>query len=257
MIQVGSGMGYWLQPQSSTEIGTGTVLLAAAGTRGQIRASQLDGLSLCFFNVIPARLTGLITFGELEFLHQAASRSEPGSRLLVPHHPIARKMRELRARQDRGGLLSRLTLLELFVAAFGRELERAVVPRTNGDAKARLRSFLAEMPPKALLETSFGELAQMLHCTPRHLNRIFSEAAGMSFRDKRADIQLAQARDLLATSDAKIVDVALESGYKSLSLFNAMFARRFGTSPGRWRQQQAVNGEKEGRRGKPRRFAIS
>jgi AraC-like DNA-binding protein len=33
------------------------------------------------------------------------------------------------------------------------------------------------------------------------------------------------------------VDVALESGYPSLSLFNLMFARRFGISPGRWRQK--------------------
>jgi methylphosphotriester-DNA--protein-cysteine methyltransferase len=45
------------------------------------------------------------------------------------------------------------------------------------------------------------------------------------------------ARELLATSNSKVVEVALESGYKSLSMFNLMFTRRFGTSPGRWRQK--------------------
>ncbi|HWF19415.1 MAG TPA: helix-turn-helix transcriptional regulator [Verrucomicrobiae bacterium] len=77
------------------------------------------------------------------------------------------------------------------------------------------------------------------HCTARHLSRIFHELAGMSFRDKRAELRLARARELLATTNSKVVDVALESGYKSLSLFNLMFARRFGMSPGKWRKQHA------------------
>ena len=46
-----------------------------------------------------------------------------------------------------------------------------------------------------------------------------------------------RARELLASGNSKVVDVALESGYKSLSLFNLMFARRYGTSPGKWRQK--------------------
>jgi AraC-like DNA-binding protein len=257
LIQVERGMGYWLQSPSSTEIETGTVLMAVTARLGRIRASQLDGLSLVFFNVIPARLTGLITFGEMEFLNQAAARRELSSRVFPPQHPLGSRMKELCASQDRGGLFFRLTLLELFVQAFGKELDQTVVHQVKGDAKERLQSFLAETPPEALLKTNFRELARTLHCTPRHLNRIFGQAVGMSFRNKRAEIQLAHARDLLATSNSKIVNVALESGYKSLSLFNAMFARRFGTTPGRWRQKHALNGEREGLRDKPRRFAVS
>jgi AraC-like DNA-binding protein len=52
--------------------------------------------------------------------------------------------------------------------------------------------------------------------------------------------------------------VALKSGYKSLSLFNLMFTRRFGTSPGKWRQKHtnAKNGESEiNQKKKARRFA--
>ena len=33
------------------------------------------------------------------------------------------------------------------------------------------------------------------------------------------------------------MDVALESGYQSTSLFNLIFKQRFGVSPGRWRDQ--------------------
>ena len=76
----------------------------------------------------------------------------------------------------------------------------------------------------------------MARCTTRHLNRIFNEVVGMSFREKHTELRLARACDLLATTQAKVVDVALESGYQSLSLFNSMFTRRFGVSPGKWRE---------------------
>ena len=104
---------------------------------------------------------------------------------------------------------------------------------------------------------SFDELARSTHCTPRHLSRIFRELIGMSFRDKRAELRLTRARDLLATSKSKVVEVALESGYKSLSLFNLMFTRHFGTSPGRWRQKHQANGNGKGFRSKrTQQFAV-
>ena len=81
----------------------------------------------------------------------------------------------------------------------------------------------------------------MTHCTTRHLGRIFYDVVGMTFREKRTEIRLARARELLATSNTKVVEVALESGYRSLSLFNLMFTRRFGTSPARWRQKHTNN----------------
>ncbi len=247
LIQVESGMGYWLQAQSSVEIETGTVLLVAGDVPGRIRASQLNGLSLYSFNVIPVRLTGLITLGEQSFLNQAATRKEFAFRVYPSGDPIAVKMRELFASQNGGGLAFRLALLEIFVEVFGKELKQTVVDQENSDAKERLRLFLREMPPEALLETSFNKLAQLTHCTPRHLSRIFNDLVGMSFRDKRAEVQLGRARELLATSKSKIVEVALESGYKSLSLFNLMFTRRFGTSPGRWREKYRNNGSHGGR----------
>ncbi len=241
LIQVGSGSGYWLQAQSSTELEAGTVLLVAGNTPGRVRASQLNGMFMCAFNVMPARLIGLITLGEQDFLKLAASRQELALQVLAPDNPIAVKMKELCSSRNRGGLLFRLALLQLLVEAFGEQLGQTVPNQENTDARERLRAFLSENPADALLETSFSELAERTHCTTRHLSRIFYDLVGMSFGDKRAEIRLARARELLATSNSKVVDVALESGYKSLSLFNLMFTRRFGTSPGKWRQKYARN----------------
>jgi AraC-like DNA-binding protein len=257
LIQVGCGTGYYLRPQSSQELEMGTVLLGAGHVQGNIRASQLGGLSLYSFSVIPARLTGLITLGEQDFLELASSRKEFPLRILPPHSPVAVKMRELYAGRNSGGLLFRLNLLQLFVEIFGSELEQAASNWETADAKERLRVLLERTPSAELLEMSFDELARMTHCTSRHLSRIFRELVGMSFRDKRAELRLTRARDLLATSRSKVVEVALESGYKSLSLFNLMFTRHFGTSPGRWRQKHRNNENGENNRNKrAQQFAI-
>lgn len=260
LIQIRSGTGYWLQSQSSTELAAGTVLLAAGDVSGCIRASVLNGLSLHGFNVIPARLTGLVTLGELDSLKQAASRRELAVQVLPPAGRVALKMAECCARPNWDSLLNRLNLLQLVVEILGEELTPAGSSQESEpvDARERLRQFLAEAPPDTLLEISFHELAKMTHCTSRHLSRIFYDLVGMSFRDKRAEIRLARARELLATSQTKVVEVALESGYKSLSFFNLMFTRRFGVSPGRWRQKNGLNGENGGtenyRNPRPRRL---
>ena len=258
LIQIENGSGYWLRARSTIELDAGTVVLAAGGGQGRIHASQLSGLSLRSFNVNPARINGLMTLGEQDFLKQASLQRDLALQVFPSHSPIAGKMRELRAKQTQGGFLFRLMLLQLFVEVFGNEFEQFTPSQENADAKERLQVFLKENPLDALLDISFNELAQLTHCTPRHLSRIFYDLAGMSFRDKRAEIRLSRARELLATSQSKVVEVAFESGYKSLSLFNLMFTRRYGTSPGKWRQKHAVNG---GNANPPsrgaRRFAIS
>jgi AraC-like DNA-binding protein len=246
VIQVGRGTGYYLHPRLNQELETGSVLLVTGAVEASIRASQLGELSFYGFSVTPARLTGIITLVEQGILKAAAARKENAIKILPPDSPSALKMRELQTTPKRDGLLFRLKLLQLFAEIVGHELERTTPAEETTDAKQRLRVFLKEMPSSELLEMNFSELAQRTHCTSRHLGRIFHELVGMSFRDKRAAIRLERARELLATTDFKIVDVALESGFKSLSLFNLMFARHFGVSPGKWRQKQGALGENAG-----------
>ncbi len=217
--------------------------MLAGEIEGRILASQLNPMCLFYFSVFPDRLSGLITLGERDFFKQAATRKDFAFRLLPPTHPVALKMNELSANRTQRGLSYRLAMLQLLVETAGDELNRASSGQENTDATQRLRLFLKQHPQDIILETSFNELAQMTCCTPRHLSRIFQEVVGMSFSDKRAEIRLGRARDLLATGESKVVEVAMESGYKSLSSFNLMFTRRFGISPGRWRKKNGAEAE--------------
>jgi AraC-like DNA-binding protein len=236
VAQISRGAGYWLQGPARAELETGMALLTAGLSGGCVLASCLNGATLRYFTVMPERLSGLMTQGEQDFLKQAADRNDAATRLMPVGHPVAATMMQL-AERPNSALLSRLNLLQLLVEAFGGDLESITDTPAPTNVTDRLRAFLRETPPAALLEITFEELARVLGCTPRHLSRVFFEVAGMSFRDKRAEIRLARACELLANSQSKIVDVALDSGYNSLSLFNLMFLRRFGVSPGRWRQK--------------------
>ena len=243
LLQISHGTGYWLHQQSRTEIEAGMILMLPDGVQGRLLASQLNPLSLCYYSVIPERLGGLLTHGEQHSLQQSAARKELAVQILPATHLTAMKMKDFLSQQCANALLFRLHLLQLLVEIWGQDLNQVKPQPENNDATQRLRAFLREHPQNILLEISFEELAQLTNCTARHLSRIFCEVVGMSFRDKRAETRLVRARELLATSQSKVVEVALESGYPSLSLFNLMFTRRFGMSPGRWRKKNEARSD--------------
>jgi len=246
MLRVQSGAGYWMHRKQNIELEAGTVLTIPPESTGSIRASRINGISIAFFCIDPARLSGLMTVVEQTFFRTAAAKTDFLARVLPPQHPVAIKTQALFTDRKPVGSLFRLQLLQIFFELFGKEFDSETAePEAGADAKQRLTEFLRTTQTSELMNLTFSELVDISRCTPRHLSRIFREVVGMSFRDKRAELRLGRARDLLAGTNLKIVDVALESGFQSLSLFSLMFARRFGMSPGKWRQQfqqeKAVN----------------
>jgi AraC-like DNA-binding protein len=241
VYQVRSGSGYWLNPQLTQDLLPGTALVLSSHAQGCIRASRIgDGIALDFFNVEPERLTGMLALTEHSFLQGAACKDRFAWQVFPADNPVSARLSALRSGPDIGGCRLRLQLLQLFIEAFGKELQREE-ERVEGaaDAKERLRAFLSQTPASDLLHMNFAELVRIARCTRRHLSRIFHEVVGMSFRDKHIELRLARACELLVTTESKVVDIALESGFQSLSLFNLMFKRRLGVSPGEWRQRQS------------------
>jgi AraC-like DNA-binding protein len=250
LYQVISGSGYWLHPQTNHELQAGAVLFLSSRAQGSIRASRLGtGMSLQYFNVEPERLSGMITLAEKAFFEAAAANEKHPLQIHPPESPAAARMMGLRGASNRNGCGFRLQLLQIFIEIFGKELQREQSQEVvTSDAKERLREFLNQTPTADLLHLDFNDLVHITRCTRRHLSRIFREVVGMSFRDKHTELRLARARELLATTESKVVDIALESGFQSLSLFNLMFKRHFKMSPGKWRAK---------RRNEPKRVSKS
>ena len=240
LVHVASGVAYWMERGRNLELAKGSTLIFSHAIEGAIRASQLGQTAVLTFQVQPERLAGVITLGEKQFLQSAAEKDSLNFRFLPVTDPVSQEFGEICQRGDDRGLRVRLRLLELFIGAFDNGLGHPKAePPAELDAKGRLDAFLKQTTASAMLDLSLSELVKQVRCTPRHLSRIFLETVGMSFRQKQAEVRLARARELLETTHAKIYEVALESGYQSVSLFNFMFRKRFGVTPAKWREQLA------------------
>jgi AraC-type DNA-binding domain-containing proteins len=243
---VTAGQVYSMHVLKNQQLETGSVIAFPWFDKGYVRASQLDWASLHFFQVEPDRLPGLVTLGEQEMLRGAAQRQNSPPRVFLADHPVSERFKKICGLSKTNQFLMRLQLLQIFTEAMAEDLKVAhcdtdPVGETTTDARARMAELLKQLPTAALLDLTLNELVKQVHCTPRHGSRIFNDVVGMSFRKKQSEVRLQRAQELLATTRRKVIDIAMESGYQSVSLFNLLFKRRFGLTPSKWREKVKAN----------------
>ena len=88
---------------------------------------------------------------------------------------------------------------------------------------------------ESTLPRSVRELAQQVHLSPTHLQRLFKQETGVHIRDVLTERKLTAAANLLTTTDMEIKEIAYFVGYQHHSSFVRAFQRRFGQSPKRFR----------------------
>ena len=194
---------------------------------GLLRASQLGPLKLQFFTVQPQFLNGLLTVAEWHQLEITPGHSTPRVLPFTQTEPIGQKFLHIANQTRSDGLAMRCALLQLWVSAVT-GLISASPPASAGVNKLRdrFRQHIGQMLEAELSGRTLGELAGQMHCSERHFSRLFREEYGVPLRAKQIELRLQRARQLLADSDAKIINVAYDSGYRHLGLFNAMFKKR-------------------------------
>ncbi|MDZ4698345.1 MAG: helix-turn-helix domain-containing protein [Rhodothermales bacterium] len=81
------------------------------------------------------------------------------------------------------------------------------------------------------------EIAEAVDLHPDYATALFRKTFGMTLSDYLADHRIAHAQRMLATSPAKITEIAYESGFNSISRFNAAFKKHCGCTPRTYRKQ--------------------
>lgn len=238
-----NGFSYWHDQNEVREIEPGSAVVASAEVRGTWRASQLSEVEITHYCIDTEKLSGLLSLSEQHFLKQAARHKSHAARVHSPESLLAAGCAKLQAGSAAPDSAQRLRLLQLFTGAFEWQGELELPAQTPWkDGRERFRKIMNGMAASEFVELSLSQLAPMISCSPRHLNRLFRTELGTSFREKQIELRLARACELLANSDAKVVEIALESGYQSSSVFSELFKRHFGVSPGQWRRQRLAGG---------------
>jgi AraC-like DNA-binding protein len=198
-----------------------------------------DAAELVFkwFAVSLDSLFPLFSPSEVAFL-QNVTQEYRSPKIFSKSSPVAGGCRQLlREVEDKLDLIHRSQLLKVVALLLSSELNLWQQKQGGGNDSAddhMLRVF-GQLSSHELLNLSVEELADKFGCSRRHLSRLFHQRFGVSVAALRMEMRLLKASSLLRDPGVKIINVADQCGFNHLGLFNTCFKRRFGVTPGVWR----------------------
>lgn len=84
-----------------------------------------------------------------------------------------------------------------------------------------------------------AEIASSLDIHPKYAMSVFRKSTGMTLNEYLTLMRLSYAQSLLLNDDTNILDIALDSGFGSLSAFSQSFRKVTGQSPSDFRRQRS------------------
>ena len=200
--------------------------------------------SVCFENLLP-----LFASNEIGMLHNItesfqAAKFYPASSSLATECQRLLGAVPAQFNLDHRGQLIRIAASILSVEFKECQSQRSGYERTED----HMVQIFEKLSASELINLSVGELADRFNCSRRHLNRLFHKHFRVSVSALRMEMRLLKAVSLLRDSNVKIINVAEQCGFNHLGLFNTCFKRRFGASPGQWRESNAQGNNTLGRK---------
>ena len=175
-----------------------------------------------------------------EFFDEIAA----GRRLRASHLPPTPKLSRLAVGAAAGAALGLSVAweelgVELAEAALGLTSNKSALPSDAGAMK-RVTESVRRIEADPGASWTLTRLAADARQSPYHYLRVFQQVTGVTPHQFVLRARLRAAALELVTSDAKVIDVALGSGFGDVSNFNATFRREFGAAPRRFRSLGAM-----------------
>ena len=104
---------------------------------------------------------------------------------------------------------------------------------------ARLIPALKFMQENFSRGPTLVEIAKMVHLSPFHFHRRFTELLGLTPKQFLLDCQIHQAKSDLLARDKELATIAKECGFAHQSHFTSRFKQATGLTPTRWRRMVA------------------
>jgi AraC family transcriptional regulator len=107
----------------------------------------------------------------------------------------------------------------------------------GGPDLAGIEPLLAEMRDRLDADLTLAALAHAFGASPFQFHRRFSKAVGETPRQHVERRRLERAAYLLAVTDRRVLDIALDVGFDSHEAFSRAFRRGLGRAPMVWRRE--------------------
>lgn len=143
---------------------------------------------------------------------------------------IMRNRRELYLEEAKGIVLALLVEIARWNKVEG---EAEGKPVGNSSLISPALDYISEFPDQQI---RIEELAQMCHISETHFRRSFSECMNMTPVEYINWVRIKTACDELKKTNDSIGDIAVRTGFNTLSTFNRNFQKVMGISPHEWRK---------------------
>jgi AraC-like DNA-binding protein len=216
----------------------GDVLVLSAEASGRFSPGSGDAeFAFWWFSSEIEHLFPLFAANEICLISLVASRFKNGKRYMASSALASECHRLIGDIAPQFSLEHRSHLLNVAAAVLSAEFQTFGMSRAGFmRSDEQMTQTLEKLSAADVLDLPVTELARRFNCSQRHLSRLFHDRFGVSVAALRMEMRLLKAMALLRNPDAKVIDVAEECGFNHLGLFNTCFKRRFGSSPGKWRQ---------------------
>jgi AraC-like DNA-binding protein len=231
-----AGAGTFVSAVINHPLAPGDVLALPEDQGGKVCAPEAGELAFCCFALRLEHLYPLFGSNELSLVQNVTGFFRM-PRLYPAPSPLAQECHRLLATAPPlHNLDHRGQLLRVVTTVLTAEFKDA--RRQRGGflgAEQHMIEVLEELLVDDIMDLTVQELADKFHCSQRYLNSLFHQHFGFSVGALRMEMRLIKAVSLLRNRNAKVIHVAEQCGFSHLGLFNDCFKRRFGASPGRWR----------------------
>jgi two-component system response regulator YesN len=87
-------------------------------------------------------------------------------------------------------------------------------------------------------DISLNTVAAHVALSPTHFSTIFSQEMSMTFIDHLTNIRMEKVKEILASTDEKVVNIAFDVGYNEPNYLSYLFKKRVGLTPKEFRLQR-------------------
>lgn len=222
------GEAVWEIEDRSYPIRAGDIVFLKIGQKRHFTAFGKHGFKLCAFHLSRNAFSGQHHF---MFFLESIKKQENVIRNSMLSALLKEIYEEWETQSPLRYELASAKLTEFFIKA-ERAAKDSVAPVTQSDYE--MLELMDYIDANITNGISLHAVAKKAGMTESAFSRHFSAANGISFKKYVVEKKIQRAIFLLQTTNRKMIDIALDSGFDSLSGFYDAFKKQTGTTPGKY-----------------------
>ncbi len=224
------GEAVWEIEESTYTVRSGDIVFLNIGQKRRFTAFGEEGFRLAIFSL------GSSAFTELHHFAFFLDRVKSGQNLFR-NSPLAPLLREAYEEWNSGAPF-RYELISAKLTEFFIKAERqAGFSVSMGKADLHLLTRMNEIDEDIAQGLRLQDIARKAGMSESGFSRRFSAVNGISFKQYSIEKKLERAIRLLKTTDLKMIDIAMECGFNSVSGFYDAFKKKTGTTPNKFQYE--------------------